>query len=459
MSIYRSYSDGKKYYLKQGQLIGTGFFSYVTELENRKDFVSKTIPLTPKPNDQFTATREYRIKSTYNELRALKKLNLLEGYLREKDRITIVMRKLKGEAEITLPANQDVRPNTPRQFNGHKSVASFTSLLALNSKDVYHLNPCPNYALVAQKANHPHWSSYAASWIGFGETADYSWVNYAAQMGGFYHARGGLDGLYGYKAAIFTASSCYFLKKSARYLCAGILLGTGAGFVLGFHTTLLFAFDMLQPYFSHIALRELNALLDLLDAHYSKNINNLAYSKRTLRMWKLAIDLGYALLNVYALYNLYHSIQTFRKVFDLDALIQQLSSFELPSLTSYSSIPIPSLDMSYSYLYHDVFTPLVEDMFDIIHQPSRYALDGPSAILKKSFSEISYLYAHFGVAVSSFSNMLEHVLPADHLLPQADLVFQYNPKLLFAYAATRTKETLSTALATKDRDHNRPLRI
>ncbi len=176
----------------------------------------------------------------------------------------------------------------------------------------------------------------------------------------------------------------------AYYATCGFyaIAGIGVIAVFGFHSLLLW--QLIRSSIANMIITELRARLDQQDILYSIMINT-KMSKADENQWKLRkalINLGYVLINVYTLGNLY---------------------FSVPSLKIITNL--------------------------------KNALDN-YATLDMLLAEISYLYMQVSISVKSFVNMLEKALPVDCLLWQTDLAYQYNPTLLFSYGKTKTKEMI-----------------
>ncbi len=184
MTTYRSYSNGKLYEFKQGKNIGKGAFGEVGEVQDRPEFIYKEIQLTQKPNDWVRSNRDMCIKSVYRELYALKKLNLLEGYIHDKERIILIMQKVKGMVERKSIPNPNFNPQDPNSFpsivqykgladfNEDRAVATFKALLELNYKGIYHTDPQPENSLIETKDG-----KLKANMIDFGFAMESSYYN------------------------------------------------------------------------------------------------------------------------------------------------------------------------------------------------------------------------------------------------------------------------------------------
>ncbi len=124
---YISQRTGLYVDLNLGEKLGKGVSGKVYQLLDNNNvatnFVCKYIEIKPLP--QVNQTRKEVLRSTINEIHALKKMDLLEGYFRNGNEFCIIMKKIKG----TYPNIDDIESAQP-SFNAmrdchRKNIAHF----------------------------------------------------------------------------------------------------------------------------------------------------------------------------------------------------------------------------------------------------------------------------------------------------------------------------------------------
>lgn len=439
MANYRSFSNGKSYELTRGARIGAGAYGSVGQVEGRAEFVYKDIPLTPKPGDWVAMTRELRIKATYRELWALKKLNLLEGYIRENDTITIIMRKLDGTPEITLAPNPNFNPMDIKSFqkiivtpfeSPDRPVATFKALLALNAKGICQIDPNPENSLIFQdSAKNLH-----ANIIDFSNATEYTLVNIIAQFTGFDMGRPhdrAFDTLY--TKALQDATSEHILKKySENKLYYGFAVVAGVGLVstCGFSSWLLW--QLVRSCLTEKICAELRAMLDIRGIILARQ-NETTMKKEELVYNKALLALGYMLINVYNFANLYYSLPSLKlteSLYDVVSVMQKCDNGTLSQFTS--------------NLISECILPLANGALAVLKDPSHYWQKVDAATADKLMAEMAYLAIQLKTTTASLLNTLERLLPADCLLVAADVLYKYNPTLLFTGIKTQIQESMSS---------------
>ncbi|MBS0290487.1 MAG: hypothetical protein JSS07_10710 [Proteobacteria bacterium] len=434
MLSYRSHSNGKLYQLKKGKFIGRGAYAKVGDIEGRPGFVYKEITLYPPAGSWVDISKDMRFKGMFRELWALKKLNHLEGYIRTENSIIIIMPKFKGTPEQMYDADNDDLDNNNEQdgpkeicyladkdgrivnFDENRALATYKALLALNYQGIFHPDPHPFNSLVYEENG-----KLKASLIDFGHAKPYSWhLNQMLQWHLFYENR--------------PCEKSFFLKKEqakkefndehkwAYYATYGFYLIAGIGVVslLGINTFVFWQF--LRSYIASEVIIEARAYLDGYDIYYSKtmDVEMSIAEKRKHILYRMLVKLGYVLVNLYLLTNLYFSLSNIQLLSQIPKFIDSISRCDL----TFASI---------SNLLKQGILPALTSMVELIKNQNYAALDKPLA-------EILYLFKHSDLSARSFANLLERVPPVESLLVQADLVYQYNPTLLVTYAKTKAKE-------------------
>lgn len=398
MAYYNSHSTGKRYELVKGRQIGAGAYGGVGLVEGREDFVYKEVELDRKPGEWIALTRELRIKAVYRELAALKKLGLLEGYIRENNRIIMIMRKLSGAPEKEMiphpqynPNNINIPPKTldyAAGFDEQRAVATFKALLRLNRKGIYHLDANPENSLIERLPS----GELKANLVDFGNASEYSSYIHTIQNMTFDGCRPFMhqtyvDALRAAKKAVDQEYATQDIFYGALYIAAGI------GVVTLFGLNSFVFWQVVRSSVANHLVREIRASLDMLDLMHAKSLDSDQLTQQRKNLLKLLINTGYMLVNIYNLSNLYYCV--------------------------------PSLELFKNW----------NNLVELFHSG---AMD--YAMLDKLSSEVIYLYTQAKMTVGSLSNMIEKAPPADYLLAQADMQYKYNPTLLFKYAATKAKE-------------------
>jgi len=436
MSFYRSLSNGKSYQLIRGNPIGRGAYGSVGEVQGRSEYVYKDVHLTSQEGDWIVLTRELRIKAIYRELAALKKLNLLEGYIRENDTITLIMRKLEGEPEyrtrpaphfdpnnIDLPPNiLDYGDNPNEETLAARAAVSLKALFELNRKGVYHLDPNSENCLIYQdREGRSH-----ANIIDFGNATEYAYINYVAQLRTFDLTRLQTQALSRETKRIFEEFKAQHRTKTYVKYGFYFIAGVGIVSVCGFNSFLMW--QLLRSCLIQKALREVRALLDLQDLQLAKMWDAPQFTNRHLMLRKGLITLGYTLINVFNFINLYYSIPNLKLTTSLKELLDTMRQLDNSSISQVTH-----------NLIQQCILPLIHNILRVLKDPFNYTQVVSGEVLDKALAEMTYLYMQLQTSVEALKNMLERVPPAGHLLIQADLTYKYHPSLLFKFGVTKAK--------------------
>jgi hypothetical protein len=430
---YRSISTGKKHELIKGRTFGHGAYGDVGTITDRPDFVYKEVLLDPKEGDWVALSREARIKAIYRELWALKKLNLLEGYIRENDRIILIMPKALG----TMEAKANLDPNfDPQNYQSmlktaegvvldeDKAVAAFRALLELNRKGVNHCDANFENCLVHRDDN----GKLQATWIDFGNARGISGLANNAQWRMFDGCRPITSDSYKQKLAAAKAEfASAHRREDLFYLGLQIVAGVALMSVCGFNS--YFAWQLFRSSLMQTVLNEIRFVLDQFDMLYTFKLNSNEFTPAQLYTEKALISLGYLLLNIYTLYNLLNAIPSSKVLGNLKELVLHLRQLNPTSVTEATS----------NVINHAIL-PLIRNTIEILKSPSNYGHIIDRTVLDKGLAEITYLYKQVKMTATHLASTFEKVPPAEQLLWRSDLMYRYNPMLLATYAKTKVKE-------------------